>query len=57
MKPLKVVIVDDEAAHLRLMKRAINKALPSAYVDSSRKPALALKASMRLALMLSSPIT
>jgi len=33
MKPLKVVIVDDEAAHLRLIKRAINKALPSASVD------------------------
>ena len=33
MKPLKVVIIDDEEAHFRLMKRAINKALPLASVD------------------------
>lgn len=33
MKPLKVVIIDDEEAHFRLMKRAINRALPLASVD------------------------
>ncbi|MBW1676335.1 MAG: PAS domain S-box protein [Deltaproteobacteria bacterium] len=33
MKPLKVVIIDDEEAHFRLMKRAISKEFPLASVD------------------------
>jgi CheY-like chemotaxis protein len=33
MKPLNVVIIEDEEAHFQLMKRAIHKEFPLASVD------------------------
>ncbi len=43
MKPLKLVIIDDEEAHLQLMKRVINKAFPLASVHYFEKAAPCLE--------------